>query len=296
MQYHTPDGHDPNKATTEPNKATTEPKQDLKSDTTGPTDQEIKHGIDWASAGDYGTSAAKVALGMAGANQPLPNWQISPDWAEYANHMKYLSTTGLSPYEMALAKNNADSTYLSTLERNKQVGGANPGAIMQADQIANAAHNTAAVQLAAANHQANISNLSAYAPVAEQQLRNSRTQYTDAYDRANATKMSGAALAAMGESDIKNHEMYDKFYGPNSDYKKLKDIELERQQTAADSEKSGFEYNKKHAGDVGYTGNTNPYWNNQTDANKNTNGYKPDPNIIAFLKKNNYDYSQNYTQ
>jgi len=189
---------------------------------------------------------------------------------------------GLPEVDKAMAKNDADNTLLTMLARNREIGGGNAGTIMSGDQAAIGQHNRAAVQLASADAAAKRANLSAYAPIANENLALGRQQYQDEYNQIDATKKSGAALAAMAENDINQKAQFDKFYGPNSDYQKLKDIELGREQQAADSEKSA---NALWAKD-GYKGanpNTNPYWNNgNTGKNNNL-----DPNFLSYMQKYN---------
>jgi hypothetical protein len=265
MQRHTPDGTpvaempiqknplDQNNESASSNQAS--PVAPLTSNTTGPHDQENNHGFDWGSAGEYGASAAKGVLGMVGANETLPTYQISPDWTQYSDRVRQQSYEGLPEADKAMAKNDSDNTLLTMLERNRNIGGGNAGLIMAGDQAAIGQHNRAAVQLASVDAAAKRANLSAYAPVANENLALDRQSYEDQYNRINATKQSGAQLAAMAENDVNSHAMFDRFYGRNSDYQKLKDVELQRAQTAADSEKSGNEVALKGGFRNSYTSN-----------------------------------------
>lgn len=209
------------------------------SNTTGPHDQDINHKFDWENAGGYGLDAAKIALGNVAANETLPTYQVSPEWLDYAGRVKAQSIFGLPEVDKASAKNDLNNSLITMLERNRQIGGNNAGTIMAGDQAALGQHNKALVQLASADAAAKRANLSAYGPIANQDLALGRTLYQDQYNKINAAKESGASLAAMAENDLTNRAMFDKFYGSNSDYQKLKDVELERERTAADSEKSG---------------------------------------------------------
>jgi hypothetical protein len=209
------------------------------SNTTGPHDQDINHKFDLENAGGYGLDAAKIALGNVAANETLPTYQVSPEWLDYAGRVKAQSVFGLPEVDKASAKNDLNNSLITMLERNRQIGGNNAGTIMAGDQAALGQHNRALVQLASADAAAKRANLAAYGPIANQDLAIGRTLYQDQYNKINAAKESGASLAAMAENDLTNRAMFDKFYGPNSDYQKLKDVELERERTAADSEKSG---------------------------------------------------------
>ena len=227
----------------DPNNATTAAKAPLKSNAIPGTDDDKKTPYDWAETANYGTDAAKFAVGMIGAQTPLPNWTIPGEWTDYANRMKYQSNEGLGGADKALAQTGADNTYLTALERNRSIGGGNAGTIIAADNIANVAHNNAAVRLAAADHDAHLQNLSAYGPVVQQDIRNSRTQYQDEYDRAMLTKQSGAALANKAQDDAANQMQIDKYYGPDSDYAKLMALELQQKKGAVDAQTSGNNVN-----------------------------------------------------
>ena len=226
----------------------TAPKKDLKSNTVVGADVNNKEPYDWASALNYGTDAAKFAVGMIGAQTPLPTWQVPGAWTDYSNHMKYLSNTGLSGADKALARNNADNTYLTSLERNRNIGGGNAGTIIAADNMANVNHNRAALELASADHQANLRNLGAYGGVVQQDLNNTRTMYNDEYSKAMMTKQSGAALANKAQDDAAQQLQVDKYYGANSDYAKLMQIELEQKQAALDAQKSNNTVNLNRDG------------------------------------------------
>lgn len=220
----------------------------LKSNTVVGADINNKEPYDWASALNYGTDAAKFAVGMVGAQTPLPTWQVPGAWTDYSNHMKYLSNTGLSAADKALARNNADNTYLTSLERNRNIGGGNAGTIIAADNMANVNHNRAALELASADHQANLRNLGAYGGVVQQDLNNTRTMYNDEYSKAMMAKQSGAALANKAQDDAAQQLQVDKYYGANSDYAKLMQIELEQKQAALDAQKSNNTVNLNRDG------------------------------------------------
>ena len=235
------------------------PAAPLKSNTVLGADISNKEPYDWASALNYGTDAAKFAVGMIGAQTPLPTWQVPGAWTDYSNHMKYLSNTGLSGADKALARNNADNTYLTSLERNRNIGGGNAGTIIAADNMANVNHNRAALELASADHQANLRNLGAYGGVVQQDLNNTRTMYNDEYSKAMMAKQSGAALANKAQDDAEGHMQNDKYYGAGSDYAKLMQIELEQKQAALEAQKSNNTVNLNRANNpTANTGTTTP--------------------------------------
>lgn len=209
--------------------ATTGGKPSLTTNTPLP---ETKNKFDWTGALGYGVDAAKLALGAEGASTPLPSWQVPHQWTDYAAKMKYRSEQGLSPEDIAMYKDNADSTYMTNLENNKNLAGGNTGALLGADTSANLAHYRAGMGLASANANAHGANEAAYAPIAGQEINNSRTLYNDDYDRAMMSKTAGANLMNRSLDDLASKAQYDKSHGIGSDYADL--VKLQKEKEASD--------------------------------------------------------------
>lgn len=182
----------------------------------------------------YLPDAFKFGLGLLGANEQLPQYEIPQEFLDYKAKMQSLSEQGLTADELAKAKTDAERGYAYDVNAIKDFAGGKAGVALGNLGRATTSLQDAYKNINVADAAMRRSNLANYGSVIGQYLNLDRMQFGDRYQEALLNKQAGAQLAADALSNIQGRADYEKTYGKGSIYdqfmqSQLKGVDLQNE-------------------------------------------------------------------
>jgi len=179
---------------------------------------------------EYLPDIFKAALGLAGANEKLPEFKTPQYFTDYENRLKEQSTQGLTDAEYAQSMRSADRGYAYDVNNISNFAGGRPGvALANLGRAANTLQNSYG-NINVADAQMQRQNLQQYGGVVNTRLGLDQNNFNQKFQVAAQNKMAGAQLAADAFANISNRYDFNKAYGKGSAYAKYQESLLAAQE------------------------------------------------------------------
>ncbi len=189
-----------------------------------------------ADAGKFGQAAGylpdvfKFALGMKGANEKLPEFQVPSQFTDYENRMRELSYQGLTDAELATGRRDLERSYAYDVNSIANFAGGRPGMALANLGRAASSYQGGLNALNVADAQMQRGNLLNYGNVVNARVGMEQNAFNLKYQQAMNNKMAGAQLAADALSNIQSRRDYNQAYGDDSIYGQYQKSLLEGQE------------------------------------------------------------------
>lgn len=191
----------------------------------------VNNGQEWLNnIGGTALDAYRMIQGFQGANTEVPEWEKPAAWNDYVGRMRYLSNIGLTPAQMAQAKDDMAVAYATDVANVRSLSGGNPAMALANLGRANMNRYRSGLDLTALDDATRKQNMQMYYPVLSQDVGYDRMIFGDKYNQAVATKQAGAQLANDALTNMKERGIYNQFYGKGSQFDKLQGLQLENQE------------------------------------------------------------------
>lgn len=173
---------------------------------------------DLAGVAEYLPDFFKLGMGLLGASEQLPEYQIPKEFVDYKNYAKEMSDQGLTAEELAKAYQDTERAYAYDTKAIRDMSGGRPGLA-----LANLGRATDALgqrygAINAADAAMRRENRLQYGSVLGTYLGLDRTMFEDRRQIAMMNKEAGANLAADALSNIDERREYNRSYGNGSIY------------------------------------------------------------------------------
>lgn len=192
-----------------------------------------KKGLDLGKFGgvtDYLPDVFKAAMGLAGANEKLPEFKTPQYFTDYENKLREQSTQGLTDAEYAQSMRSADRGYAYDVNNISNFAGGRPGvALANLGRAANTLQD-AYGNINVADAQIQRQNLQQYGGAVGTHLQLDQNNFNQKFNIAAQNKMAGAQLAADAFSNISNRYDFNEAYGKGSTYAKYQESLLQGQE------------------------------------------------------------------
>lgn len=176
-------------------------------------DSQPKHDI----AG-YIADIGRVAIGMKGANEKLPEYNTSEYFNKYTNDAINRKDMGLLPQEKDYMNMNAEKAYAYDVKNiNKMSGGSAGVALANLGRAGNSLSENY-MKIAATDAAQRDQNWNNFANAASQVENVNQYKFGLKYDQAMNNKMAGSKLASDAITNILDRNQYEKAYGKDSPY------------------------------------------------------------------------------
>ena len=172
----------------------------------------------------------KFALGMKGANEKLPEFEVPSQFTDYENRMRELSYQGLTDAELATGRRDLERSYAYDVNAIKNFAGGRPGVALANLGRAASSYQGGLNALNVADAQMQRGNLLNYGNVVNARVGMEQNAFNLKYQEAMNNKMAGAQLAADALSNIQSRRDYNDAYGDNSIYGQYQKSLLEGQE------------------------------------------------------------------
>ena len=193
-------------------------------------------GLGGADTGRMGEAAGylpdvfKFALGMKGANEKLPEFEVPSQFTDYENRMRELSYQGLTDAELATGRRDLERSYAYDVNAIKNFAGGRPGVALANLGRAASSYQGGLNALNVADAQMQRGNLLNYGNVVNARVGMEQNAFNLKYQEAMNNKMAGAQLAADALSNIQSRRDYEQAYGDDSIYGQYQKSLLEGQE------------------------------------------------------------------
>lgn len=187
---------------------------------------------DTGKIGEYASylpDVFKFALGMKGANEKLPEFEVPSQFTDYENRMRELSYQGLTDAELATGRRDLERSYAYDVNSIKDLAGGRPGVALANLGRAASSYQGGLNALNVADAQMQRNNLLNYGGVVNARVGLEQNAFNLKYQNAMQNKMAGAQLAADALSNIQSRSDYNKAYGEGSIYDQYQKSLLEGQ-------------------------------------------------------------------
>ena len=192
-----------------------------------------KKGLDLGKFGgvtDYLPDVFKAAMGLAGANEKLPEFKTPQYFTDYENKLREQSTQGLTDAEYAQSMRSADRGYAYDVNNISNFAGGRPGvALANLGRAANTLQD-AYGNINVADAQMQRQNLQQYGGAVNTHLGLDQNAFNQKFNVAAQNKMAGAQLAADAFANISNRRDFNEAYGKGSAYAKYQESLLQGQE------------------------------------------------------------------
>lgn len=192
-----------------------------------------KKGLDLGKFGgvtDYLPDVFKAAMGLAGANEKLPEFKTPQYFTDYENKLREQSTQGLTDAEYAQSMRSADRGYAYDVNNISNFAGGRPGvALANLGRAANTLQD-AYGNINVADAQMQRQNLQQYGGAVNTHLGIDQNNFNQKFNIAAQNKMAGAQLAADAFANISNRRDFNEAYGKGSAYAKYQESLLQGQE------------------------------------------------------------------
>jgi hypothetical protein len=187
----------------------------LKGTTNNPKTGE-KGNLDIGAWLETGGDLSRLLLGLKGANEKVPEYEIPKEFTDYKNKLRDLSDTGLTPSELSMMKRGAEDAYSYDVNAIKSIAGGNGGVALGnlGGATSRLANNLMNIGVTDVNMRRQ--NLGAYGNALGTDINLGQNIFNNKYNTAMMNKQSGAQLASDAISDLNNRAQYNKAYGKNS--------------------------------------------------------------------------------
>jgi len=172
----------------------------------------------------------KFALGMKGANEKLPEFEVPSQFTDYENRMRELSYQGLTDAELATGRRDLERSYAYDVNAIKNFAGGRPGVALANLGRAASSYQGGLNALNVADAQMQRGNLLNYGNVVNARVGMEQNAFNLKYQEAMNNKMAGAQLAADALSNIQSRRDYEQAYGDDSIYGQYQKSLLEGQE------------------------------------------------------------------
>lgn len=210
----------------------------------------VAKGIDTSKFGgvaEYLPDVFKAALGLAGANEKLPEFKTPQYFTDYETRLREQSTQGLTDAEYAQSMRSADRGYAYDVNNISNFAGGRPGvALANLGRAANTLQD-AYGNINVADAQLQRQNLAQYGGAVGTHLQLDQNAFNQKFNVAAQNKMAGAQLAADAMANISARRDFNESYGKGSTYAKYQESLLEGQ----DYQNSILKYMMENTGELG---------------------------------------------
>ena len=167
---------------------------------------------------EYAPDAFRMGLGLLGASEKVPEYEIPQEFMDYKSKLREMSTQGLSEQELANAYKDAERAYAYNVKGIRDMAGGRAGVGLANLGAATTNLGRAYENINVADAQMRRQNLGMYGSALGTYMRLDRQQFEDKQQLALANKQAGAQLAATALSDMQARADYNKTYGKGSIY------------------------------------------------------------------------------
>lgn len=181
---------------------------------------------DLTSYAEYLPDFFKMGLGLLGANQKVPEYEIPKEFIDFKQKAREMSDQGLEAEELAKAYQDTERAYAYDTKAIRDMSGGRAGLA-----LANLGRATDSLgqrygAINAADAAMRRENRAQYGGVLADYVGLDRTMFEDKRQLALLNKEAGANLAADAMSNIDNRMEYNKTYGKGSVYERyMKQLE-----------------------------------------------------------------------
>lgn len=172
---------------------------------------------------NYSFDAAKLGLGLGAAMKKLPQYSIPQDWKNYMQKAKYFSEQGLTPEEVAIAKDQANRDYSAQVRDLVNLSGGNQGAVLGNLGNVGLGRYRLANELALKDRALKQQNFEKFGNRLASDVAMRKEIFDNMLQQAALNKKEGAGLASDAIANLQGRMDYNKFYGDGSYYAKLQD-------------------------------------------------------------------------
>ena len=167
---------------------------------------------------EYAPDAFRMGLGLLGASEKVPEYEIPQEFMDYKSKLREMSTQGLSEQELANAYKDAERAYAYNVKGIRDMAGGRAGVGLANLGAATTNLGRAYENINVADAQMRRQNLGMYGSALGTYMSLDRQQFEDKQQLALANKRTGAELAATALSDMQARADYNKTYGKGSIY------------------------------------------------------------------------------
>jgi len=167
---------------------------------------------------EYAPDAFRMGLGLLGASEKVPEYEIPQEFMDYKSKLREMSTQGLSEQELANAYKDAERAYSYNVKGIRDMAGGRAGVGLANLGAATTNLGRAYEDINVADAAMRRQNLGMYGSALGTYMSLDRQQFEDKQQLALMNKQAGAQLAATALSDMQARADYNKTYGKGSIY------------------------------------------------------------------------------
>lgn len=167
---------------------------------------------------EYAPDAFRMGLGLLGASEKVPEYEIPQEFMDYKSNLREMSTQGLSEQELANAYKDAERAYAYNVKGIRDMAGGRAGLGLANLGAATTNLGRAYEDINVADAAMRRQNLGMYGSALGTYIGLDRQQFEDKQQLALMNKQAGAQLAATALSDMQSRADYNKTYGKGSIY------------------------------------------------------------------------------
>lgn len=167
---------------------------------------------------EYAPDAFRMGLGLLGASEKVPEYEIPQEFMDYKSKLREMSTQGLSEQELANAYKDAERAYAYNVKGIRDMAGGRAGVGLANLGAATTNLGRAYEDINVADAAMRRQNLGMYGSALGTYIGLDRQQFEDKQQLALMNKQAGAQLAATALSDMQSRADYNKTYGKGSIY------------------------------------------------------------------------------
>jgi len=167
---------------------------------------------------EYAPDAFRMGLGLLGASEKVPEYEIPQEFMDYKSKLREMSTQGLSEQELANAYKDAERAYSYNVKGIRDMAGGRAGVGLANLGAATTNLGRAYEDINVADAAMRRQNLGMYGSALGTYIGLDRQQFEDKQQLALMNKQAGAQLAATALSDMQARADYNKTYGKGSIY------------------------------------------------------------------------------
>lgn len=167
---------------------------------------------------EYAPDAFRMGLGLLGASEKVPEYEIPQEFMDYKSNLREMSTQGLSEQELANAYKDAERAYAYNVKGIRDMAGGRAGVGLSNLGAATTNLSRAYEDINVADAAMRRQNLGMYGSALGTYMGLDRQQFEDKQQLALMNKQAGAQLAATALSDMQSRADYNKTYGKGSIY------------------------------------------------------------------------------
>lgn len=176
---------------------------------------------------DHLLDIGRGVLGLKGALEDVPVYERGDMWQTAASEMTARRDMGLSPDEIAFRKNMAERGYGYDVKNIRRLAGGSAGVALGNLGRATGQLYDQYDQLAAADEATRRMNRQQFYQGAAQDESINRQIFEDELQQKMMTKQAGAGLLNDALKNIQDRQQFEKAYGPDSQYYKYKQAQIE---------------------------------------------------------------------